>query len=103
MAKYLLAYRGGSMAETPEEQEKVMGQWMAWFGELGAAVVDGGAPFGPSSTLGEGGATTDGGSAALTGYSVIEAGDLAAANALAKGCPVLTNGGTVDVYESLPM
>ena len=46
MGKYVLAYQGGSMAETPEEQEKVMAAWGGWFGSLGAAVVDGGAPFG---------------------------------------------------------
>jgi hypothetical protein len=33
MAKFLLAYKGGgSMGSTPEEQQKVMEQWMNWFG-----------------------------------------------------------------------
>ena len=51
MAKFVLAYTGGSMAETPEAQEAVMQQWMGWFGELGSAVVDGGNPFGASTAV----------------------------------------------------
>src|SRR5258708_13074389 len=43
--KYVLAYYGGGMADTPEEQAKVMEAWGAWFGGLGANLVDGGVPF----------------------------------------------------------
>jgi hypothetical protein len=100
MAKYLFAYRGGEMAGTEAEQRAVMAAWGAWFGELGAAIVDPGNPFGPSATVGEGGSVSDSGSAGLTGYSVLSADDLSTANELAKGCPVLAHGGTVEVYET---
>lgn len=103
MTKFVLAYRGGSMPETKEEQDAVMSAWMGWFGQLGAAVVDGGAPFGPSATIASGGGTSDGGASALTGYSIVEAADLPAATELGKGCPVLAGGGSVEVYESMPM
>ena len=44
MTKFVLMFHGG---ETPEEPSaEVMDRWMAWFGELGEAVVDMGAPFG---------------------------------------------------------
>ncbi len=103
MTKFVLAYTGGSAPESPEEGEKVMAAWMGWFGQLGAAVVDGGAPFGPAQTIGAGGKVSDGGASSLSGYSIIEAGDLAAATEMGKGCPVLESGGTVEVYESMPM
>jgi hypothetical protein len=103
MANYVLVYRGGSMAETPEAQEKAMEQWMGWFGSLGDAVVDGGAPFGPSATVAADGAATDGGASALSGYSILSAGSLAEAQTKTKGCPVLAVGGTVEVYEALPI
>jgi hypothetical protein len=103
MANYVLVYRGGSMAETPEEQQKVMESWGAWFGSLGASVVDGGAPFGPSASIASDGSTTDGGASALTGYSVLAADSLADALTKAKGCPVLSAGGSIEVYEPLPM
>jgi len=103
MTKFLLAYRGGAMAETEAEQQEVMTRWMNWFGELGAAVADGGAPFGPAATVSSDGAVTDGGGAGLSGYSIVEAASLADATQMAKGCPVLAAGGSVEVYESLPI
>jgi len=102
MTKFVLAYTGGSMPETPEAQEAVMQAWISWFGELGPAIVDGGNPFGASTAV-----LTDGSigsaSAGLTGYSVIEADSLDLAAKLAGGCPVLNAGGAVEVYEALPM
>lgn len=100
MAKYVLAYKGGSRPESEAEQEAVMAAWTGWFGQLGAAVVDPGNPFGPSKAVAAGGAVSDGGPAGLSGYSIVSADDLDAAAELAKGCPVLTGGGTVEVYET---
>jgi hypothetical protein len=71
IAKYLLAYSGGSMPEAPAEQQKVMEQWMAWFGEIGSALVDGGSPLAPSATIKPGGTVTKGGSGAISGYSIL--------------------------------
>ena len=103
MAKFVLAYRGGGMAETEAEQQQAMEQWMGWFGQLGAAVVDGGAPFGAAQTISSSGAVSDGGQTGLSGYSIVDATDLADAVAKAKGCPVLASGGSVEVYEAIPM
>jgi hypothetical protein len=103
MANYLLAYTGGGLAPTPEEQQKAMEAWGAWFGTLGAAVVDMGAPFGPSAVLEPDGSTTSGAPAQLTGYSVIAADSLDDATSRAKGCPILTSGGRVEIYEALAM
>ena len=103
MAKFVLAYRGGGMADTPEEQHKAMEAWMGWFGTLGAAVVDAGNPFGASCTVGPDGSSRDGNQAGLTGYSIIEAVSVTDAADKAKGCPVLASGGSVEVYEAMPM
>jgi len=102
MARYVLAYTGGSMGASPEDQQAIMEKWMGWFGSLGADLLDGGSPFGPSATVGAGG-TSDGGASALTGYTIIAATDLGAATETAKGCPVLAAGGTVEVYETVEM
>jgi hypothetical protein len=102
MGKYVLAYTGGSMAETPEAQEAVMKAWMGWFGTLGSALIEPGNPFGASTAVtgnGKTGATKTG----LTGYSVVEADNLDLAAKLANGCPVIDSGGTVEVFEALPM
>jgi len=102
MAKYLFAYKGGSgMAQTDAEREAAMAAWGGWFGSLGQAVVDGGNPFGPSATVTDAGSVSDGASASLSGYSVLSADSLSAASELAKSCPVLAAGGTVEVYETI--
>ncbi len=101
MGKFVLAYRGGAMPASPEEGEKVMAAWMNWFGTLGSAVADGGNPFGPAKSIAPNGNVTEGGAASLTGYSILTAESLEAATDLAKGCPQLTSGGTVDVYETI--
>ncbi len=103
MANFVLAYRGGSVPETEADQQAVMEAWMGWFGSLGDAVVDGGAPFGASmSRTGDAG-PAEGAGSELTGYSILTAGSLAEATDLAGGCPILSGGGTVDVYEAMPM
>ncbi len=104
MANYVLAYHGGGMPETEEESAKVMAAWEAWYGQLGAAIVDGGAPTGQAKTVNPDGSVADGGGAnPLTGYTVVTAADLDAAVALAKGCPILSTGGTIEVAETIDM
>ena len=103
MGKYVLAYKGGGMGETEAEQQEAMTQWMNWFGSLGDAVVDGGTPFGSSSSIASDGTVSTGAASDLTGYSIISADGLSEACDMAKGCPVLSSGGTIEVYESLPV
>jgi hypothetical protein len=101
MANYVLVYKGGGMAQTDAEREAAMAAWGQWFAGLGPAVVEAGNPFGPSLSVTDGGAVDGGGSSGLTGYSVIAADSLSAAGELAKGCPVLSAGGSVEVYETI--
>jgi hypothetical protein len=103
MTNYVLAYRGGRVAETDEQRQQVMAAWGAWFGGLGDAVVDAGNPFGASRSVGSDGAVANGGSNDLSGYSILSASDLDGAVARAQSCPILQSGGSVDVYEVTPI
>jgi hypothetical protein len=96
MGKYVLVYQGGGMAETEEAQQAAMAAWGAWFASLGPAVVDGGAPFGASAAVGGGSSKSS-----LTGYSILEASDLGAAVKMGEGCPIIADGGRVEVYEAI--
>jgi hypothetical protein len=100
MANYVLVHKGGSMADTEEERARVMKAWEEWFGKLGPAMVDGGNPFGPSASVGSDGNIKEGASSGLTGYSILKADSLPQASQLAKGCPVLSSGGSIEVYET---
>ncbi len=101
MAKYVYAYRGGSMPETDAEREASFAAWGAWLGGMGSAALDAGNPFSVSSSVGPDGSVGAAGASGLGGYSIVSADSLGAATELAKGCPVLAAGGTVEVYEVL--
>lgn len=104
MPKFILAYHGGGMPETPEEGEKEMAKWQAWLGGMEAACVDMGNPVGMSKTVTANGVEDNGGSNPLSGYSIIEAADVDAACEMAKGCPILDGGnGTVEVAPIVEM
>ncbi len=105
MAKYMVIYTGGmGMAATPDEQQKIMDDWGAWYGKLGAAIVDGGAPFGEAKHFaGDGGADGPLGQNAPTGYTLIEADSLDSAAAACADHPHLTHGGQVQVFTCIDM
>ena len=105
MTKFVFAYHGGSgMPESEAEVATIMAAWGEWFGGLGDAVIDGGAPIGNACTVAPDGSASQGGGAnPITGYSVIEAADLDAATEIARGCPTLANGGSVEVAETIDM
>ena len=104
MAKYLFVYHGGSRPPTKEAQEKAMAAWGAWFGSMGKAVVNGGNPVGKSWTVkSDGSVVMDGGSNPASGFSLIEAPDYNGAAALAKGCPLLASGGSVELAQVIDM
>jgi|SRR3954470_8240978 len=102
MGKYVFAYTGGGMAETPEAQEAAMQAWGAWFGGLGSAIVDGGNPFG-ASTLVKADGSTSTVKTGLGGYSIVSADNLELAAKLTSGCPIFDAGGAVEVYEAIEM
>ena len=104
MAKFIMVYHGGSVPETEAEQARVMDAWSSWLGSAGESLVDGGHPVGMSSTILPGGKVEDnGGANPISGYSLIEMGDTDAALAFAKKCPILDDGGTVEVAECFDM
>lgn len=99
MAKFVLTYSGGGpMPQSKAEVDAVMAAWTGWFEGLGSAVVDPGNPFARSSTVTVTG-VSEGTSSGVNGYSILDAGDLGAAVEMAKGCPMLSVAGTVEVHE----
>lgn len=66
--------------------------WEAWFQKLGANLVDLGNPVFERTAVG-----TCGTPLPLGGYTLVSADNLEAAIELAKGCPILSEGGGVEV------
>lgn len=96
MSSYVLAFRGQpDRASGPGEGEA----WSQWFKSLGGAVTDFGHQVGQVRTV-RADAAGDPVTAVLTGYVVITADDHDAAVALARGCPGLRSGVSVEVAET---
>ncbi|MGI9529374.1 MAG: YciI family protein [Acidimicrobiia bacterium] len=102
MANYLFAYHGGGIPETEEQQAEVMAAWEAWYGALGASIVDGGAPNMPTTTVAADGSTSAT-SNPVSGYTIVSADSLDDALAKASGCPIRDAGGSIEVGELMPM
>ena len=100
MPKYVLAYHGGGMPESEEEQARHMAAWESWMSS--GAFLDRGAPTMMAMTVSSDGSVNEGGgSNPLSGYGIIEADDMGAAVEIAKGCPIVTmSEGTVEVAET---
>ena len=107
MSQYILVYKGEAtdMADmTSEEGAEVMAKWGVWMQNVGSALTDIGAPFGPASSVVDDGSASS--PAPLTGYSIVEAEDMAAARALCDTHPYLSEGDgsfAVDIYELMPV
>ena len=107
MSQFMMVYKGEATdmsAMTEAEVNEVMGKWMVWMNEVGAALINPGAPFGPSTSLIDNGSA--GTAQPATGYSIIEAADLQAAAALADGHPYLSEGKgnyAIDLFELMPV
>lgn len=104
MSRFMFVYHGGKAPESPEEGAKVMAEWQAWFGTMGAALLEPGGPAGMSKTVTKSGVAENGGANPVSGLTIVEAADQGAAVKLAKGCPMVKDGsGSVEVAEILQM
>ena len=103
MPEFVFAYHGGKKPESAEEGAKYMAKWGAWIGGLGDAVVNPAIPLGMSKTVSADGVSDDGGSNPLSGFSIVKADSMDAALGMAKGCPHLELGGTLEVAEVMEM
>ena len=106
MSEFTYLYRGGrDMPASPEQRQKQLQKWGAWFKELGANgyLAELGHPLESAGMVVEGNQkiVTDGPYAVtkdlVGGFSLIEANDLAQAVEISKGCPILEVGGSVEV------
>lgn len=100
MARFIVLYTGDQPAAdrmaavAPEEQDASMAEWIAWGRRAGDALVDFGTPLSAAS---------DGAAPGLGGYSILQADSAAAVQDLLAGHPHTAMGGTIDVYECLPV
>jgi len=100
MARFLVTYHTGDMPHDLESMAKAREAFMTWATKTGTALVDPGAPTKSTSTVAAGGWDPTGHSdEPFTGWSVIEAADVAAAADLLSDHPFIGRGGTLQISE----
>jgi hypothetical protein len=105
MSEFTYLFRGREVNASAEQMQKTMEKWVAWFKDLGAKghIKDPGHPLEHAGKVvsGKKKVVTDGPFAeakdVVGGYIIVEAKDLAHAAELAKDCPILQVGGSVEV------
>lgn len=105
MSEFTYLFRGRDTSTSPEQMQKNMQKWVAWFKELGEKghIKYPGHPLEGTGKVVRGKQKTihDGPYAEakdiVNGFTLIEAKDLSQAVELSKGCPILEVGGSVEV------
>lgn len=107
MKNFMLIFRSGSetMKMSPEESQQNMQKWFSWIGELQAKGIytAGEALLPTGKTVKKGNLVTDGPYAEskemVGGFFIIKAASIEEAAEIAKSCPDLPQGGTVEVRD----
>lgn len=102
MPTYLLAYHG-SRIPTANEPRELTHAWNAWMNQLGDALEGGNNPVNITRTIAaDGSVSTGGGANPVVGLSFITANDMETAIRLAKTCPQLAAGGSIEIAQFIP-
>jgi hypothetical protein len=95
MKKFVFLY-GSVGDQTPESMQA----WMSWFDSIGGNLVDPGNPFGPGRVVTADGVTDAGDDQVVSGYTIVNAESIEAAEKLLDGHPMVQG---IRIYEALPM
>jgi hypothetical protein len=108
MKDFLFLFRGAEPApnRSPEEMQSITQKWMDWIGSIAAQnkltdrgnrLAHEGKVVRPNNIITDGPYTEI--KELIGGYTIVKAGSLEEATELAKGCPGLLIGGSVEVRE----
>ena len=103
MSQYVIVYLGGNQPSTPEEGKQHFAKYKEWLSSLGDSAVSPMNPLKNTSTVRPDGTVASGGATTMSGYTIIEADSMDAALAVAKACPFLDIGGSLEVSELMQM
>ena len=103
MTQYVIVYLGGDQPSDPEEGRQHFAKYMDWLSSLDEAAVSPANPLKNTSTVNPDGTVTSGGTSTMSGYTIVEADSMEAALEIAKACPFLDIGGSLEVSELIQM
>jgi len=103
MAQFVIVYIGGNPPATPEEGKQHFAKYMEWLSSLSEAAVSPANPLKNTQVIKADGSISDGSSVGMSGYTIVEAKSQEAALEMAKTCPFLEIGGSLEVSELAKM
>ena len=103
MPQYVITYLGGNQPASPEEGKQHKIKYMEWLSSLGDSAVSPMNPFKDTHTLNPDGTASAGTSTKMSGFTIIKADSMDAAISIAKSCPFLKIGGSLEVSELIQM
>ncbi len=103
MPQYVITYLGGNQPSSPEEGKQHMAKYMEWLSSIGENAVSPMNPFKDTRTVKPDGTAVAGSSTKMSGFTIIRADSMDAALSMARGCPFLEIGGSLEVSELMQM
>ena len=103
MPQYLITYLGGDKPASPEEGRQHMSKYMTWLSSLGNSAVSPANPLKNTSTVNPDGSVKSGSKTSMSGFTIIETESMESALSVAKSCPFLEIGGSLEVSELMKM
>ncbi len=103
MKQFVLVYLGGIQPSSPEEANQHFEKYMGWLSALGDTIVIPTIPLKDTTTVHTDGKIEEGGSSAMSGFTILKAESLDDALKIAQDCPFLEIGGSLEVSEMMQM
>ena len=103
MPQFVITYIGGNKPATQEEGMQHMAKYKAWLSALGESAVSPANPMRNTHTVNPDGSVTEGGQSSMSGYTIVMVDSLDEAISIAKVCPFLEIGGSLEVSELMQM
>ena len=103
MPQYLIVYLGGDQPSSQEEAKRHFSKYKDWLASLGSSVVSPANPLKNTSTVNSDGTVSNGGTTTMSGYTIIDVDSMESALSIAKDCPFLEIGGSLEVSELMQM
>ena len=103
MPQYVITYLGDNQPSSPEEGKQNMAKYMKWLSSLGENAISPMNPFKDTHTVNPDGTAAAGTTTKMSGFTIIKAESMDAALSIAKSCPFLEIGGSLEVSELMQM
>jgi hypothetical protein len=103
MPQFVLVYLGGNQPSSPEKAQQHFERYTQWLTSIGESLIVPTIPLKDTVTVSSSGTVREGGSSAMSGFSIIKAESMQAALDIAKDCPFLEIGGSLEVSELMQM